>query len=83
MKLVKKGLLSDSRRSLLSRHISPESGQGMAEYVIVIILVAILVIAAIRLFGRSVYCNYMNASREVDSAGSGGQIEGCDAGDAG
>ncbi len=43
-----------------------ERGQGMAEYIIIVILVAIIVLVAIRLFGKSVYNQFENATQQVD-----------------
>lgn len=43
-----------------------ERGQGMAEYIIIVILVAIIVLVAIRLFGKSVYNQFGNATEAVD-----------------
>ena len=43
-----------------------ERGQGMAEYIIIVILVAIIVLVAIRFFGRSVYNQFGNATEAVD-----------------
>lgn len=44
-----------------------ERGQGMAEYIIIVILIAIIVLVAIRLFGKSVYNQFSNAKNEVDT----------------
>lgn len=44
-----------------------EQGQGMAEYIIIVILVAIIVLVAIRLFGKSVFNQFNNATEEVDT----------------
>ncbi|HQH29110.1 MAG TPA: hypothetical protein PLP17_17080 [Oligoflexia bacterium] len=44
-----------------------ERGQGMAEYIIIVILVAIIVLVAIRLFGKSVYNQFSNAKGEIDT----------------
>ena len=44
-----------------------EKGQGMAEYIIIVILVAIIVLVAIRLFGKSVFNQFQNATNEVDT----------------
>lgn len=44
-----------------------ERGQGMAEYIIIVILVAIIVLVAIKLFGRSVFNQFTNAQEEVDN----------------
>ena len=43
-----------------------ERGQGMAEYIIIVILVAIIVLVAIKLFGKSVYNQFGNATDAVD-----------------
>ena len=51
----------------ISRLRRDESGQGMAEYIIIVILVAIIVLVAIRLFGKSVYNQFNNATEEVDT----------------
>ena len=48
-----------------------ERGQGMAEYIIIVILVAIIVLVAIRLFGRSIFNQFTNAQQEVDTLQSG------------
>lgn len=44
-----------------------EQGQGMAEYIIIVILVAIIVLVAIRLFGQSVFNQFGNATQEIDT----------------
>lgn len=48
-----------------------QRGQGMAEYIIIVILVAIIVLVAIKLFGRSVFNQFSNATSEVDELQSG------------
>lgn len=55
-----------------------ERGQGMAEYIIIVILVAIIVLVAIRLFGKSVFNQFKNATKEVDTleSGTGGATTG-------
>jgi Flp pilus assembly pilin Flp len=53
-----------------------ERGQGMAEYIIIVILVAIIVLVAIRLFGKSVFNQFKNATEEVDTLQSGGGTTG-------
>lgn len=50
-----------------------EGGQGMAEYIIIVILVAIIVLVAIRLFGKSVFNQFKNATQQVDTLESGPQ----------
>jgi Flp pilus assembly pilin Flp len=47
--------------------VKSESGQGMAEYIIIVILVAIIVLVAIRLFGKSVFNQFENATSEVET----------------
>ncbi len=44
-----------------------EAGQGMAEYIIIVILVAIIVLVGVRLFGKSVINQFNNATGEVDT----------------
>ena len=46
------------------------SGQGLAEYLIIVILVAIIVIVGIRFFGDSITGQFQNATDEIDTAGS-------------
>ncbi len=46
-----------------------ERGQGLAEYIIIVILVAIIVLVAVRLFGRSVFNQFGNATGQVDDLG--------------
>lgn len=48
-----------------------EGGQGMAEYIIIVILVAIIVLVAIRLFGKSIFNQFNNATGEIDQLQSG------------
>ncbi len=43
-----------------------ERGQGMAEYIIIVILVAIIVLVGVKLFGRSVINQFNNATGEID-----------------
>lgn len=43
-----------------------ERGQGLAEYIIIVILVAIIVLVAVRLFGRSIFNQFGNATTSVD-----------------
>ena len=51
------------RKSLLNN----ERGQGMAEYIIIVILVAIIVLVAIRFFGKSITNQFENATEEIDT----------------
>ena len=48
-------------------------GQGVVEYVIIVVLVAIIILVGIRLYGRSVECQFTNAASEVEATlGTGG-----------
>jgi Flp pilus assembly pilin Flp len=42
-----------------------EKGQGMAEYIIIVILVAIIVLIGVKLFGKSVINQFNNATSEI------------------
>ena len=44
-----------------------ERGQGMAEYIIIVILIAIIVLVGVRLFGKSVINQFNNATGEIDT----------------
>ena len=46
--------------------IRKESGQGMAEYIIIVMLVAILVLIGVKLFGNSVIQQFNNATSNID-----------------
>lgn len=55
-----------------------DRGQSLTEVIIVTILVAVLVIAAVRLFGRSVSCEFDSASDQIDDGTSAPRTnEGC------
>lgn len=47
--------------------LSSESGQGLAEYLIIVVIVAIVVIVGIRYFGGSVTNQFQNVSGSIDS----------------
>ena len=47
--------------------IRGEKGQGLAEYIIIVILVAIIVLVAVKYFGKSVYNQFENATNEVEN----------------
>lgn len=49
-----------------------QKGQGMAEYIIIVILVAIIVLVGVRLFGNSLINQFNNATEEIDDLGSHG-----------
>lgn len=49
------------------RVVGNQRGQGLAEYIIIVILVAIIVLIGVKLFGRSVINQFNNATEEVDT----------------
>lgn len=54
------------RDILHGRFVRGERGQGMAEYIIIVILVAIIVLVAVRFFGKSVTNKFENATNEIE-----------------
>lgn len=48
-----------------------ERGQGLAEYIIIVILVAIIVLIAVRFFGQSVENQFENATEEINTLQDG------------
>lgn len=54
-----------------SFNVQNERGQGMAEYIIIVILVAIIVLVGVRLFGESVINQFNNATGEIDTLQGG------------
>ena len=60
--------MNEERQRRRSKHLGRgESGQGMAEYIIIVILVAIIVLVGIRLFGKSIINQFNNATEEIDT----------------
>ena len=43
-----------------------EKGQGMAEYIIIVMLVAILVLIGVRFFGNSIFQQFNNATSGIE-----------------
>ncbi|MCB0345961.1 MAG: hypothetical protein KDD66_12650, partial [Bdellovibrionales bacterium] len=60
----------DVRRNLKQR-LDDCRGQGLAEYIIVAILVAIILIVAVRYFGSSVSNQFESATSEISSLDKG------------
>lgn len=54
-------------RKLSSRLQKDERGQGLAEYIIIVILVAIIVLVAVKFFGKSVFNQFENATNQIDT----------------
>ena len=46
-----------------------ESGQAMTEYIIIVTLVAVMVLAAVKLFGTSIKAGFQRATTAVTSMG--------------
>lgn len=44
-----------------------QSGQGMTEYILIVALIAVAVIAAVKIFGGSVSAGFGNATSQVIS----------------
>lgn len=59
-------------RGLIVRGEPSEKGQGLAEYIIIVVIVALLVILAIRYFGGSIFGQFQNATQELNVAGTEG-----------
>jgi len=51
----------------LANRLKNERGQGLAEYIIIVILVAIIVLVAVRFFGTSITNQFENATGEIDT----------------
>ena len=55
---------------MLNRFVKDESGQGLAEYALILALIAIVVIAALKLLGTAVDAKLDVISGELNAAGS-------------
>ena len=61
------GVIMTKLRDILhGRFVRGERGQGMAEYIIIVILVAIIVLVAVKFFGKSVTNKFENATNEIE-----------------
>jgi len=49
--------------------VDGERGQGLAEYLIIVVVIAVAVIFGVRYFGTSVTNQFQNATKEIDSVG--------------
>jgi len=45
-----------------------QKGQGMTEYILIVALIAVAVIAAVKMFGGKVNSGFQNASNQVGNA---------------
>jgi len=55
---------------MLKNFVKDENGQGLAEYALILALIAIVVIAALKLLGTAVDSKLDVISSELNSAGS-------------
>jgi type IV pilus assembly protein PilA len=53
-----------------------QSGQGMTEYILIVALIAVAVIAAVRIFGSSVSTGFSNASAQISGNTSASSTNG-------
>jgi Flp pilus assembly pilin Flp len=52
----------------MKKVLSGKKGQGMTEYILIIALIAIVVLASVRLFGDKIKTGFKNASTSVEDA---------------
>ncbi|HVZ80579.1 MAG TPA: Flp family type IVb pilin [bacterium] len=45
-----------------------QKGQGMTEYILIVALIAVVAIAAVKMFGKNVKSGFENASQQVGGA---------------
>jgi pilus assembly protein Flp/PilA len=63
------------RRCLIqqtARMLAPQRGQGLAEYAIVLALIAVVVVGAVTLLGEAVVGVFEDITSELDGIGAGG-----------
>jgi len=64
-------LVKDSARNAISRLHSDEKGQGMTEYVIILVAIAVVCIAISVQFGGKIKALFETADAEIDTVNSG------------
>ncbi len=42
-------------------------GQGLTEFIVIVLLVAVVVLVSVRIFGHSIRCQFSNTSRQIDT----------------
>jgi pilus assembly protein Flp/PilA len=57
---------------LAARALAPQRGQGLAEYAIVLALIAVVVVGAVTLLGQAITGVFESITRELQGLGSGG-----------
>jgi len=64
-------LIQDSARNAITRLHSDEKGQGMTEYVIILVAIAVVCIAIAVQFGGKIKALFETADGEIDTVDSG------------
>ena len=64
-------LIQESARNAISRLHSDEKGQGMTEYVIILVAIAVVCIAIAVQFGGKIKALFETADSEIDTVDSG------------
>jgi len=64
-------LIQDSARDAISRLHADEQGQGMTEYVIILVAIAVVCIAIAVQFGGKIKALFETADSEIDTVDSG------------
>lgn len=55
----------------MKKLLSGKRGQGMTEYILIVALIAIVVIAGVKLFGGKVNDGFKNAAKSIEQNTSG------------
>ena len=64
-------LIQESARNAITRLHSDEKGQGMTEYVIILVAIAVVCIAIAVQFGGKIKALFETADAEIDTVDSG------------
>ncbi len=57
---------------VIARALAPQRGQGLAEYAIVLALIAVVVVGAVTLLGEAITGVFESITRELQGLDSGG-----------
>ncbi|MHB9155420.1 MAG: Flp family type IVb pilin [Endomicrobiales bacterium] len=52
---------------MLRKFLKDESGQGMVEYVLIVALIAVIVIAGVKLFGKQIQALFSDSTTKISS----------------
>ncbi len=58
--------LEDAKKAMLKLH-NDEEGQGMTEYIIILVLIAIFVIVVVKVFGKKIKELFTKSKEEMDT----------------